>query len=66
MVGVDIDYEVFGEGGMVMVSLSGTAALVSSETLQEKPPKVNNTAIRPRHDKPSAYHANNISNTLHA
>ena len=51
MVGVDIDYEVFGEGGMMMVSLSGTAALVSSETLQEKPPKVNNTAIRPRRDK---------------
>ena len=54
MVGVDIDYEVFGEGGMMMVTLSGTAALVSSETLQEKPPKVNNTAIRPRRDRPSA------------
>ena len=25
VIGVDIDYEVFGEGGMMMVSLSGTA-----------------------------------------
>ena len=64
--GVDIDYEVFGEGGMMMVSLNGTAVLLNSEILQEKLPTEHNTAIRPRHDKPYAYHANNISNTLPA
>ena len=28
IVGVDLDYEVFGEGGMMMVSVSGTAVLL--------------------------------------
>jgi uncharacterized protein YbjQ (UPF0145 family) len=38
VIGVDIDYEVFGEGGMMMVSLSGTAVLLSSETPQGELP----------------------------
>ena len=38
VIGVDIDYEVFGEGGMMMVSLSGTAVLLSGEIPQEKLP----------------------------
>ena len=38
VIGVDIDYEVFGEGGMMMVSLSGTAVLLSDEIPQEKLP----------------------------
>ena len=38
VIGVDIDYEVFGEGGMMMVSLSGTAVLLSGEIHQEKLP----------------------------
>ena len=28
IVGVDLDYEVFGQGGMMMVSVSGTAVLL--------------------------------------
>ena len=28
IVGVDLDYEVFGQGGMMMVSMSGTAVLL--------------------------------------
>ena len=35
VIGVDIDYEVFGEGGVMMVSLSVTAVLLSGETPQE-------------------------------
>ena len=38
VIGVDIDYEVFGEGGMMMVSLSGTAVLLSGEIPQGKLP----------------------------
>tara|TARA_Y100000385_G_scaffold221110_1_gene230731 strand:- start:322 stop:675 length:354 start_codon:yes stop_codon:yes gene_type:complete len=36
VIGVDIDYEVFGEGGMMMVSLSGTVVFLSNEIPQEK------------------------------
>ena len=36
VIGVDIDYEVFGEGGMMMVSLSGTAVLLIGEIPHEK------------------------------
>ena len=32
IVGVDLDYEVFGEGGMMMVSVSGTAVLLEGGT----------------------------------
>ena len=38
VIGVEIDYEVFGEGGIMMVSLSGTAVLLSGEIHQEKLP----------------------------
>ena len=38
VIGIDIDYEVFGEGGMMMVSLSGTAVLINGEIPQEKLP----------------------------
>ena len=31
IVGVDLDYEVFGQGGMMMVSVSGTAVLLEGE-----------------------------------
>ena len=39
VIGVEIDYEVFGEGGMTMVSLSGTAVPLSDEIPQEKLPR---------------------------
>ena len=38
VIGVDIVYEVFGEGGMMMVSLSDTAVLLSGEIPQGKLP----------------------------
>ena len=63
VMGVDIDYEVYDEGGMMLVSLNGTAVLLRGEIPQENLPTENNTAIRTRRNKPSAYHANNISNT---
>ena len=51
VMGVDIDYEVFGEDGMMMVTPIGTARHLSSGIPQEKLLTENNTAIRPRRDK---------------
>lgn len=39
IIGVDLDYEVFGEGGMMLVSVSGTAVLLDGQMPQgELPP----------------------------
>lgn len=38
VIGVDIYYEVFGEGGMMIMSLSGTAVLLSGKTPQGELP----------------------------
>ena len=39
VIGVDIDYEVLGEGGMMMVSLSGTAVPLSDDIPPRKASK---------------------------
>ena len=60
---VNIDYEVFGEDEMVMVSLNETAELLSGEKLKKNVLQQNNTAVKPRRDKPCACHENITNNT---
>ena len=38
VIGVDLDYEVFGEGGMMLVSMSGTAVLLEGQMPQRDLP----------------------------
>ena len=38
VIGVDLDYEVFGEGGMMLVSVSGTAVLLDGQMPQRDLP----------------------------
>lgn len=40
VIGVDLDYEVFGDGGMMLVSVSGTAVLLDGQMPQRDLPPI--------------------------